>query len=151
WADLWQQENMPPERLAFYSFESARRAKKAIQTIEETYLAAAQFMRRLGIDAQLLLRWVASRSPHDYAEMQVAIELGLVQHQLATERWQQQIKVFEAELRQQMEQESLVERNVLDENTQTVFLDGKDHKIADAKAFAIYAAIVDNRPQPITR
>jgi hypothetical protein len=38
-----------------------------------------------------------------------------------------------------------------DVDTQTVTLDGAAYKVTDPKAFALYRAIVDNRPQPLTR
>jgi hypothetical protein len=38
-----------------------------------------------------------------------------------------------------------------DPETHTVILDNVHHKVDDPKAFAVYKAIVDNRPQPLTR
>jgi hypothetical protein len=41
-------------------------------------------------------------------------------------------------------------RVLCDPDTHTVTLDGKPYKVEHPRAFAVYAAIVDNRPQPIT-
>jgi hypothetical protein len=101
WARLYQETGAHPTRLAGFDTEEGRRAQGIRQTIQETYIAAARFLQRLGIDERRLLQWANAQQAEDYSGMHTDVTAAIVRHQLTCEkldrRLEDAVTRFEAE------------------------------------------------------